>query len=808
MIYLVFGLSGPMKKMFTDVLRNNLVFHMMDSEKDDEAIKTLEAAHKYHLFNIKGVTRDQKYYDDGLLLYFMTDISMVETTKTPKKKLFEKKELFKEEFSYSVIDLNGGSTCYYAINMKQIEIAQREERNHFVICNDIYILKKLIDKLGKDAKIINFEIKDSILQTCFEKINQRYEQVGIITTGDILKDRIIKAKKIIGNENRIKIEQIFHELRTAKTLLDIEIKLSDDENVDIQRFKNDLLEIIDKDTVRFDWVRLLTNRKIFDEIDNKKEKIFMQNEIITNNNIKKKQDNIDSLLDPFISDYQNISALSAFRRMQDKCQVFPLKRYDYARTRLTHSIEVAAVAEALGETAVRLIRERKESDYSRVCRAIPIILRNAALLHDMGNPPFGHFSEDAIRLWFENNKQHIFFRTDDTACFDEAKSDYCKACQLPTELAADLLFYEGNAQLLRLLTTLADLRGMKNLKDNNYDDIFLSPNLTMATIATTIKYPTSSEVLSARKYELSVNNKKEENICLKKNGYFESESIYFHSIDKELGLKEKRHPLTFLLEAADDIAYCASDIEDALKRKLLTLNDIINEVNTLLLKENYAIESKKQVLIQLRDGIYRHINAMETITQNTNIVAIELAYKSLRNLIKDIMINHVKTAFANNYDRIMKCDESSFKGELLEVSDASLVVKLIKNILIKYVYRSNELIKNQIKASQVLNTIIRAFVKAAVNIGYETNEAKTSNNNNIIDKNIFDIFSENYRIVCQQKNEKIDFKLKSIQGKTDKGKDKLQVEKVYYCLLLAMDVFSGMTDSYAMEIYHLLMASK
>lgn len=797
MIYFVYGLSGPMKKLFTDILRETVALGA------DADVASPNA--KWAAFNIKGVTRNARFYDDGLVdvKHAKTDGSEngVTFVKTAREVLLEDKEKYSEDYMYQSPHGDSGGGCWYAINIAQIESARRDKIDHFVVCNSANTILKLVKKYGKDdCKVIKVSRQDT--RDCFEYLEEKYKEVKaeIESNGGVIKDisleeRIAKATIFMGADNSSDIRNIFKELDGMGVLKEIklEAKAEKIEN----ELRGGLLDILNKNSKNFDWKRLLSTRRIFDCAYTAK--VF---------NPYKTDDAKESFLDPFIEDYNEISALSSFRRMQDKCQVFPLKRYDYARTRLTHSIEVAATAEALGESAVRFIREKRPHHYDRICRGIPTLLKNAALLHDMGNPPFGHFSEDAIRRWFKNNWRGILGEND-----------------LGTIYKNDLECYEGNAQLFRLATTLANYGEGKNGE-------CCSPNLTMASIAATFKYPTSSgEVVSDKT-----------DICRKKNGYFLSEKDYFEKINRELGLKYRRPPLAFLLEAADDITYYASDLEDALKRKLVSLDDLFRETTVVCeiardvckslkgddvpssvgaeheaikavveenLRKEYSangedisvVQVRIETLVKLEEEVEKKIKSLKGANDKIDLTSrTDLSYKKLRTFIKDCLLEETKEAFRQKYDSIMNRTEGNFKGELLDVSNASLIKIVISNILVKYVYHSKELVHNQLKAAVALDTILNAFVKAALKLGFDEKTLIANKPEDITDINVFLLFSDNYKLACRRANQIVD-------NSVGLNNDEKKRRKIYNCIMLAMDVFAGMTDSYAMEIYHLLTAS-
>ena len=236
----------------------------------------------------------------------------------------------------------------------------------------------------------------------------------------------------------------------------------------------------------------------------------------------------------FQRDSDRIIFSSAFRRLQDKTQVFPLAENDFARTRLTHSLEVASVGRSLGTRVGAGICTRHnlgsdglhESDFGAIVHA-------AALGHDLGNPPFGHSGEDAIQHWFTSDSPHAL-----------AAREGLSAAEI-----ADIERYEGNAQGFRILTRL-------QMPDNHG-----GLQLTCAMLGAFTKYPHASLTGPVP----------HEGASLKKFGYFQSEREHFAEVAQHCGLIPRapecwaRHPLAFLVEAADDICYRLVDYEDGVR---------------------------------------------------------------------------------------------------------------------------------------------------------------------------------------------------------------------------------------------------
>lgn len=236
----------------------------------------------------------------------------------------------------------------------------------------------------------------------------------------------------------------------------------------------------------------------------------------------------------FQRDFDRIVFSSAFRRLQDKTQVFPLAESDYVRTRLTHSIEVSCVGRSLGtivgtEMVKKYQLEKLDpSDFGAVVAA-------GALAHDIGNPPFGHSGEDAIQHWFQTS-----------AVAKEALSE------LNDQQKQDFLRFEGNAQGFRVLTRLQSPDNVGGMQ------------LTNAVLGDFTKYPCASHQTNDPPDDTK--------ISAKKHGFFAAEQTYYQSVATATGvitkIKDaywKRHPLAFLVEAADDICYRIIDLEDGFR---------------------------------------------------------------------------------------------------------------------------------------------------------------------------------------------------------------------------------------------------
>lgn len=457
---------------------------------------------------------------------------------------------------------------------------------------------------------------------------------------------------------------------------------------------------------------------------------------------------------PFKKDFDTVCNSTILRRLQDKAQVFPLEQEDYARTRLTHSIEVLSIAESLGMQAINVIKNHdpkyisQNGDKCSYIDEIPNILKTVALLHDMGNPPFGHLGEQIIGDWFNNNLGKLAINSDGRLVFkDGSDAKDTLAYKLKGVYSKDLINFEGNAQLLRLVTKLnlvVDENGM---------------NLSYPVLASFIKYPTDS---------LSVDKTI---VRKKKVGYFTSEKNLFDDIQQTLGLDKHRHPIAYLLEAADDIAYLTADIEDAHHKGLISVEKI----------KSYLKSKRGDSII---DKVLDEMELYEEKAQNMNYIDDIDGYvvHRARVLIKGLMIDAVYSSFDKNYEEIMNC---RFDGELLEKSSASEMMKILRKMEYENIYYSNQILNNKTRAYAVITKLLETYVPATIN-WTESDKGKDSAENLL-----YLSLSKNYRYICELANQKAD----------------TEELKIYNKLLLVTDQISGMTDTHALTVYKKITAT-
>lgn len=418
----------------------------------------------------------------------------------------------------------------------------------------------------------------------------------------------------------------------------------------------------------------------------------------------------------FQKDYDRLIFSAAFRRLQDKTQVFPLAQTDYVRTRLTHSLEVSSVARSIGMLVGQYLVEKHDlGDFTAA--DIGTILSAAALAHDIGNPPFGHAGEDGIGQFFAGH-----------ASGQKAIEDMTKAEQ------ADLMNFEGNAQAFRLLTKLQNV-------DNNG-----GMQLSLSTLASFIKYPCSS-----------LERKKTENIALKKFNYFQAEKESFQYVMKTLKivplLHDKneviawaRHPLVYLLEAADDLCYSLVDIEDAYRLSLIS-SDLVIEFYQSIIEPYGGFPNKVKRIARDKDKI-----------------------EYLRAFAMGLLIDEVVTAFIKEEEKILK---GECTVDLLSVIPSASTLFNIKKYAYENIYVSKPVLEVGIAGHEIIEGLLKAFVGA---INQEYYSGSTSKSRMLLSFLPDQFLGDNRRLD----------------------------DDPYQRILKVTDFISGMTDRYAVHVYQMI----
>ncbi|MDT7831285.1 deoxyguanosinetriphosphate triphosphohydrolase [Flavobacteriaceae bacterium S356] len=358
----------------------------------------------------------------------------------------------------------------------------------------------------------------------------------------------------------------------------------------------------------------------------------------------------------FDVDFDRIIFSSAFRSLQDKTQVIPLSETDFVHTRLTHSLEVSVVGRTLGRRVGKALLEKhpKLQAEGYTFNDFGAIVAAAALMHDIGNPPFGHSGEKAIGEYFKTGRGQNF------------KSE------LTAKEYQDLIDFEGNANGFKILT-------------ESREGISGGLRLSYATLGAFLKYPKES-----------LPKKPSKHIVDKKYGFFQSEKEAFLDVVNDLGLQQKsttddvsfyRHPLAYLVEAADDICYTIIDFEDG--------------INLGLIEEEFALE----YLIKL---------VKDTIdTQKYHSLKFKKDRVSyLRALAINTLINEAVTIFLENEEQILQGD---FEKSLLDKCKYEAQINDIIKISVQKIYLSNEVVEKEVAGYKIIADLLDVFVSAINN---------------------------------------------------------------------------------------------
>lgn len=369
----------------------------------------------------------------------------------------------------------------------------------------------------------------------------------------------------------------------------------------------------------------------------------------------------DTYRSSFHRDYDRIIFSNSFRRLSKKTQVHPLSKNDHVHNRLTHSLEVASVGRSLGLRAGEFLNKKfpeiKINPYD-----IAYIVQTACLAHDIGNPPFGHAGEEVIKEWFK----------------DKTNKKYLK--YLSKKEKNDFIHLDGNAQSFRIVSQI----------ENNH---FLGGmNLTFATLGTLIKYPYSS----ANCIEIGKS----------KFNFFRSEKDFFELVFRELELIKrdgtyKRHPLSFLMEASDDICYGLLDLQDAFELNIIDKNDV-EKIFELLCGKGKVLEVFAENISELK--------------KVSKLVAISI----------DKLAREVMGVFENNYDVIISDEQPKDLIDKFSDVDLKKGLKEAKILANNKIFNEKRKIELELGAYNIIETLLNNLIPATYELHEKENLSKLS----------------------------------------------------------------------------------
>ena len=418
--------------------------------------------------------------------------------------------------------------------------------------------------------------------------------------------------------------------------------------------------------------------------------------------------------------YQRLVSSSPVRALQDKTQVFALDTSDFIRTRLTHSLEVSAIAEHIVDAIEKKIADEVEKrEYRERQSDIRSVARTAGLLHDMGNPPFGHKGESVIKRWAK-------------AKVDDLAMTYCPSFSKDDIRCKDLKVFEGNSQAIRILLRRDTLGDMADI------------TVSEAVIGSLAKYTSCA----------AVHEEQDSPIWLHKPGAYYSEWEEYLGICSDLGLIDEkrmkeflenpknanipRHPLAFVLEAADDIAYATADFEDAFSKGLITLEEIrkYKELRKAITWDSST--DAENVLTHAFDSL---IDLLEKARKGSITYDEEYVVHYWMRHVREHLI--YVAAFEFSYNRIAIFN-GEFEGELLlahkrdvknseyfaakgsnyeySSSEAALLVLLLKQYAKEYAHVSDDVKRQDLLAERYLNRLLDQLSVAALEVAFNSNE--------------------------------------------------------------------------------------
>jgi dGTPase len=369
----------------------------------------------------------------------------------------------------------------------------------------------------------------------------------------------------------------------------------------------------------------------------------------------------DEVRGDYMRDYDRVVFSSAFRRLQNKTQVFPLPGAVFVHNRLTHSLEVASVGRSLGKAVGEKLAQKHANTFSENVVnfykfELSDVIQTACLAHDIGNPPFGHFGEEAIKSFFARTLPSSSF-------FDE----------LSENQKDDLRKFEGNANAFRILTSLFSEVGLK---------------LTYTTLASIVKYPCNSTAGFDRKSGLLIR---------KKSGFFDAESHFFNAIAQELEISSHkdgnifdRHPFVFLVEAADDICYRIIDLEDAFRLNVMN----IQETTALLLPFFEGENNESYIKTKL-----------ETIDDDTQKLSL------LRAMLVNLLTQKCTETFIRYEKQLLA---GTLNQSLIGLLDAKSIdlLKKIDAVSFEKIYNHPSVIEKELAGFHVISGLLEEFVGA------------------------------------------------------------------------------------------------
>ena len=454
------------------------------------------------------------------------------------------------------------------------------------------------------------------------------------------------------------------------------------------------------------------------------------------------------------SDFGRVIFSSACRRLHDKTQVFPLTTDDNIHSRLTHSMEVMNIGQSFVFTLCNNsdFKQHTELDEITILRDLAAALKVACLVHDIGNPPFGHFGETSLQSYFRE-----LFKSQPTWMSDTDKNDIKTLGIENSPEGLDYTEFDGNAEGLRVLTRLQFIDSLDGL------------NLTCASLGAFMKYPNIKGKV------------KDGYIGLHKHGVLTTEMDVLDKVANNCGLPTDngfviRHPLSFLMEAADSICYLVMDIEDGLKKKWFTVEDVYNIITDFKKKEDVNFDNKADKLM------FNILNDIKTKGTNDR--------KHIMHLRTYLMGYLIDLAMRNFIGHISEIEDGTYNKELIEDDDNKIAI-ILQKISRQLILNSREVISLEITGKAVIYGILNSYVE----MFFSDDKQLRNRAKRLISKTIFLVTLQEHLQANGRGNEKADDLYETFDVKDFTAEEKLRILR---------DYVSCMTDKFALNHYRKL----
>jgi len=473
--------------------------------------------------------------------------------------------------------------------------------------------------------------------------------------------------------------------------------------------------------------------------------------------------NEDAVNRQFESDRGRIINSAAIRRLQQKTQVFPLEQNAAVRSRLTHSLEVQQVGRYISKTVLHELKKKnllEKYGLEERCDAFESLVEMSCLMHDIGNPPFGHFGEAAIQSWFSQLLAPQYQ-------FTPESPDPCRIAAMRLtgderldlfrrQLKQDLCSFEGNAQGIRMVHRLLKL------------------NLTYAQVGAILKYTRGAYDLEPIPEQFDY--------LMKKPGYYWSELHFINELSQKLDMEKYcRFPLSYIMEAADDISYCIADLDDAAEKGIFTVEQLID-----YLQAEWGTVKKGDLFDETIMSAFNNIS-----DNHTRRIQQDQFFMYLRVNITSKLARYSAQRFIQNLPEIYA---GRFNSALLEdKSPEHRLLKVLKTVAFKHVFSHHEVEELELQGYRIIGGLLD-FYRPLLMLDRNDFASLVENNYHkqfFIETRLFHKLSNKHRLSYSE----------AIEGICATNEVERSILEFYYRARLIQDYISGMTDHYAYEEY-------